>query len=366
MKYIIYLSLIVLAFISCTKVELNSQNISDEIEDIALPYIITGERVGMAIGTYDNEETNFYAYGVKNLDNGGTIDENTMFEIGSITKTFTAIALAKFHLQGQLSLDDELQKFFDDKVTIPTYDGKKITLKHMVNHTSSLPREPENLNPENEESYFDDYTIDDFYDFMNSYTLPRAIGSESEYSNIGMGILGYVLKESRSKSYIQLIKDEILSPLGMSNTVLRFEDLNTSNITQGYAGNQPMPQFTFSEVFEGAGVLCSNMTDMWKFIESQLKDSGNDLLNQAINLTHVKTTDKGTNNSYTGLAWFLTTLDDGQEVIWHNGGTISYNSFIGFNKSTGKGVVVLMNSANSNYSGEVKCGFEIMKALIKY
>ena len=80
---------------------------------------------------------------------------------------------------------------------------------------------------------------------------------------------------------------------------------------------------------------------------------------KSIGLVHISGSD-------IGLAWVLTTLDDGQHILWHNGGTLSYNSFIGFNKSTGKGVIILMNTANSHYSGEVHFGYEVMRALNKY
>jgi len=131
-------------------------------------------------------------------------------------------------------------------------------------------------------------------------------------------------------------------------------------------GNEAKPQWLFSEVFEGAGVLKSNMTDMWKYLEAQLTESSSDaILHQAIKQTHITTSANDITESNTGLAWVITKLDDGQEVVWHNGGTLSQNSFIGFNKTSGKGVIILMNSSVEG-SGEIKLGWELLKAMHKH
>lgn len=359
------LCILSLLIISCNKKEIEVESIHDEVERIAMPYIVSGERVGIAIGTYDNGEKNFYSFGVKSLVEGGEIDENTMFEIGSITKVFTTTALAHLHLNGEVSLEDDLQSHFSQKAKIPSYNGIHIKLKHLANHTSSLPREPDNMNTKDEDTYFKDYTIQNFYTFINSYQVTKPIGNAGAYSNLGMGILGFVLKESQRKTYAELIQDQVLKPLNMMHTAVRFEDVDTDNIAYGYVGNQKKTEWFFSEVFEGAGVLKSNMSDMMRFLEAQLANR-NDQLHHAIRLTHEKTAPSEIPGSNIGLGWVITTLNDGQQVWWHNGGTLSYNTFIGFNKETGKGVVVLMNSKNNHYNGEVNFGWELMKAMHKY
>jgi len=349
---------------SCEKDEIKPTDLASEIESLAMPYIVSGERTGIAIGTYDNGKTNFYSYGVKHLEDGGEIDENTLFEIGSISKTFTTTVLAKYHIQEQLNLSDPMQDFMPTGIQIPEHSGNQIQLLHLANHRSSLPRLPDNLNTDGEQA-FGDYTISDFKNFINSYTLPRAIDSEAEYSNIGFGMLGYLLKETQGQTYFQMLEEEILNPLGMENTVLHLADANTSNIAQGYVGSEEMPELLFSEVFEGAGVLCSNMNDMWKYLEAQLINQGDDL-HEAIQLTHEYKGASDIKDSDIGLAWVLTPLNDGQNIIWHNGGTIAYSTFIGFNKITNKGVIILMNSANNHYSSEIYLGYEMMKTLHKH
>lgn len=354
-----------LAFFACEENEFKPQTIEEEIEKIAYPYLISGDRLGIAIGTYDNGTERFYSYGVKNIKNGGSIDINTIFEIGSISKTFTATAVASMHLNGELNLTDEVESFFEGKVNFTEPGNRKIELLHLANHTSALPREPNNINSQNSEQIFNDYSINDFYDFANNYELSRIVGSQCEYSNLGMGILGYILKEQRNTSYYELVQAEILSKLEMNVTSLRFGDTNTDNIAFGYVGNEPKGEMEFSEVFEGAGVLVSNMSDMMKYLKAQFSDTGS-LLSQAIQLTHQKTSESDIEDNGIGLSWYLTELSDGQNIIWHNGGTIGYSSFIGFNKNTRKGVVVLMNSRNNYNTGEVNMGYEILKALNKY
>ncbi len=366
MKNILILSIITFGLFGCDQEEINPRNLTEEINMIAKPYILSGERVGIAIGTYDNGITQFYSYGVKSLKDGGEIDENTMFEIGSITKTFTATLLAKLHLKGDVDMEDPLQQYFDGTIIVPKYNDQEIRLKQLANHTSSLPRLPSNIG-DNEATLFEEYDIEDFYSFINSYTLTRPIGSKSEYSNIGMGILGYVLKEQQNKTYFDLVRDEILIPLGMDETVLNFEEVNHTNVATGHVGSKQKTQMKFSEVFEGAGVLNSNISDMMSYLEAQLTTHAGGELSTAMQMTHTKTNTYHTpEGSDIGLAWIVTKLEDGQEIHWHNGGTLSYNSFMGFNKSTGTGVVILMNSRNMHYSGEVNFGFELMTALNKY
>jgi len=267
-------------------------------------------------------------------------------------------------LNGEIGIYDSIQNYFSDNINLPTLNEKHIQLYHLANHTSSLPREPNNIKNNNEETIFEDYSIEDFKSFINDYELSREIGSEYEYSNIGAGLLGYILKENQNKSYYQMIKDEILLPLGMSSTNTTIESSGTGNYTQGYVGNEKKPELQFSEMFEGAGVLTSNMSDMMKFLELQIVGNNSELI-QAIELTHVKTADTDEGDSI-GLGWMLNDLNDGQDVVWHNGGTIAYSSFIGFNKSTGKGVVILMNSRNMYHNGEITMGFEILRTLNRY
>ncbi len=356
---------LLLILTSCKKELETPQNIQEEIDNIIMPYIISGNRVGVAVGVYDNGETNFFSYGTKNLEDGGEIDENTMFEIGSITKTFTTIMLAKLSLEGVVSMDDAIQQFFPSNVSIPSYGEEQIRLINLANHSSSLPRMPDNIddNAGNEISYT--YLENDLFDFLNNYSLTTPIGGKGEYSNIGMGILGYILKNENNTTYNELLRDGIFVPLNMNSTVLDYENISTDNIAQGYDGNTEQEESLFSEVFEGAGAIKSNIPDMLKYLEATLSEDSDSLF-LAMQQAHIKTIETEGNDSEIGLGWFIETIDDGQEIVFHDGGTAGFNSFIAFNKDTKKGVIILLNTNVGFAGGQIDIGKEIMGILNKY
>jgi len=121
------------------------------------------------------------------------LDGNTVFEIGSISKVFTSTVLAQLVQEGKVSLDDPAQKYLPATVHLPTRNGKPITLGNLAMQNSGLPRMPTNFKPADAANPYADYTVQQMYDFLSSYQLPRDPGAEFEYSNLGVGLLGHIL-----------------------------------------------------------------------------------------------------------------------------------------------------------------------------
>ncbi len=167
------------------------------IADIAKAYMLSPIAAGLAIGVYQNGKTKLYTFGEKIKGSGKSIDTNSKFEIGSITKTFTGAMLYQMIKEGKIKLNDPIQKFFPSNVSIPKFEGetKEITIKDIVTHTSSLPRLPGNLSKHSKdpENPYKDYTNEHIKEFLNNYKLKREIGSKYEYSNLAIGILGNIL-----------------------------------------------------------------------------------------------------------------------------------------------------------------------------
>ncbi len=350
----------ILVLQSCEKMP-EPTNLSEEVDRLVKPYIISGDRPGIAIGIYDNGQVSYYNYGVQHLQNGGAIDEHTLFEIGSLTKPFTASLLAIMAEKGEVAMDDSLQPYLPADISLIQKGNEPIRLSHLVNHTSGWPRIPDNTS---EDSPFYPYSINDLKDFINGYKPPRKAGIKYEYSNLGMGLLGYILKEERHSSYFDLVQSELLVPLNMNETFLNAEGYTSSKVAQGYEGNEERDPMLFSEVFEGAGVLNSTSADMVKFIEAQFETTATPL-NLGLAKTH-EATFTVTDVTDVGMGWLITRLEDDQLVHWHNGGTAAFNSYMAFNKETQKGVVLLMNSRNYYYSGEVDLGMALMKAIHRW
>ena len=142
----------------------------------------------------------------------------TIFEIGSISKVFTAIILADMAADGLLALDDPVQTLAPEGVTIPSRPGQAMRLVDIATHRSALPRLPDNMSPADRSNPYADYTPQMLYDFLNGHELSRDVGAEFEYSNLAVGMLGHLLALKSGMDYEELVTERILDPLGMVNT----------------------------------------------------------------------------------------------------------------------------------------------------
>lgn len=178
----------------------------DEIDKNIELRIENGVNTGIVVGIIDaNGTTDYYSYGVKSLKTKEAVDRKSIFEIGSISKAFTGILLADAVLKNKMKLDDPLQKYLPEGVIAPSRNEETIKLVNIANHTSSLPRMPSNFNPENPANPFADYSEEQLYDFLQNYELPRDIGSQYEYSNYAMGLLGHILALQNNTTYEELL-----------------------------------------------------------------------------------------------------------------------------------------------------------------
>jgi len=304
-----------------------------------------GYGVGYAAVIVDGDKIEFINAGLADKKTGQKITEDSLFEIGSITKTFTALLLADMALKGELSLDDPASKYLPASVTMPRYEGKDITLRHLATHTSALPRLPSNLKPANLKNPYADYTPALMYDFLSNHELKRPVGETIEYSNLGMGLLGHILELKTGLSYEDLVAERILAPLGMSNTFIAITEDNRTNLTTGHGGaGQTAQHWDFGEL-AGAGALRSSSADMTLYLRANMGLTETPLF-AAMELSHEFQLDMPQAGHYIGLAWFTNKTKSG-DIIWHNGATYGYQSFIGFDKAKGRGVIVLTNSQDN-------------------
>ena len=187
--------------------------LSDTLKELIREKVDSGKHQSLFIGIIDENDVDHYCYGytAKNED---LIDENTIFEIGSISKVFTSLILADMIVKGEINLDDPIDKFLPENVKVPSKNGKKITLLNLATHTSGLPR-MHSLLPDPKPGKTYEYTKDGMYDFLSDFEITGEIGSQCEYSNTGGSLLGHVLSLHAGKSYEQTLKERILDRLGM-------------------------------------------------------------------------------------------------------------------------------------------------------
>jgi CubicO group peptidase (beta-lactamase class C family) len=281
------------------------------------------------------------------------LDADSVFEIGSITKVFTAILLADMAERGEVALDDPIAKYLPSNVRVPERSGRKITLIDLSTQTSGLPRLPDNLKPANMANPYADYTVERLYDFLSRHELRRDPGELFEYSNLGVGLLGHVLALRAGKPYAALVKDRILDPLDMDHTAITFTPWMTEHLAKGHDQKGNVVANWDVGVLGAAGALRSTMNDMLKFARANLQTRGR--LQQVMQRTHVSRAPAGKEMSI-GMNWIIRSRD-GQDVVWHNGGTGGYRTWLGFDKKRGLAAVVLTNSSH----GADDLGFELLK-----
>lgn len=307
--------------------------------------IEAGSGVGLAVALVDNNNQDYIFAGQAAQDSEQSIDENSLFEIGSITKTFTGLLLADMVLKGEVNLDDAAAKHLPEGVTLPQKNGRSITLKDLATHSSGLPRLPANINPEDPSNPYADYTLEQLYAFLSSYTLEADIGGQVDYSNLGMGLLGHILERRTGQSYEALVTERILNPLSMSSTFITVPKDKQANFVTGHdIAGEPAAYWDIPTL-AGAGALRSTISDMTLYLKANMGIIETPL-SDAIAMSHKfqQALSEGNDDAgHIGLAWFTQNMD-GQLITWHNGGTGGFKSFLGFDPKHKRGVVVLANA----------------------
>jgi D-alanyl-D-alanine-carboxypeptidase/D-alanyl-D-alanine-endopeptidase len=300
--------------------------------------------VGIVVGLVDDKGTRIICYGKPSQESAQIVDGDSVFEIGSVTKVFTAILLADMVERGEVSLNDPISKYLPKSVKTPTRDGKEITLRDLSSQISGLPRMPSNFAPKDNQNPYADYSVEQMYAFLSGYTLTRDIGAKYEYSNYGVGLLGHILALRAGTDYETLVRTRIAQPLRMDNTRIKLTPDMQARLAHGHGpALKPVTNWDLP-TFAGAGALRSTANDMLKFIAANLGLNQSPLL-AAMQKTHQPQHDTGIPDLEIGLGWHILKKFD-TEIVWHNGGTGGYHSFIGFDKKKRKGVVVLSNSTN--------------------
>ncbi|MBA2291533.1 MAG: serine hydrolase [Gemmatimonadales bacterium] len=298
---------------------------------------------GMVMGIVENGKPRFVVTGVRGGPGSAPLDPSTIFEIGSISKVFTTTLLAQMVVAGEVSLDDPAQKFLPAGVTMPSKDGKPITLLDLATASSGLPRLPA-LEPADSANPYSDYGEEQLYAFLSRHTLTRSPGERYEYSNLGMGLLGHLLSLKAGVPYEQLVIQRILRPLGMKETWITIPPAQRARLAQGHNRDlEAVGPWAF-DVLAGAGGWRSTPKDMARFLAAMLSPPTT-ALGRALTMAVQSRRPTGMTDISIGLGWHI--IDrNGQPLTFHNGETGGYHSYLGFNPVTGANVLILAASAN--------------------
>lgn len=307
--------------------------------------------VGIVVGVIDAKGRRIIAAGTSGKASGGAqpsrpLDGQTEFEIGSVTKVFTSLLLADMVRRGQVALDDPAAKYLPPGATLPTRGGKAITLIDLATHTSGLPRMPGNFTPKDPTNPYADYDDAKLYAFLGGVTLNSDPGAAYAYSNLGAGLLGQLLARRAGTSYAALVQARITGPLKMTDTAIALDPAQKARLTVGHDESLTPVAYWDLDSLAGAGALRSTADDLLTLLAAELGYVDTPLKGAMADQLVPRRPAGGATRI--ALGWHVSPQQGASagEIVWHNGGTGGFRSFVGFDKARGVGVVVLINTSS--------------------
>jgi CubicO group peptidase (beta-lactamase class C family) len=320
-----------------------SSQLDKVVDSIAKIHILNTKNVGLSIGIIQDGKTYYYHYGETKKESSNLPTNNTIYEIGSVSKTFTGYLLAQAIADKKISLDIDIRKYLVQKYPNLEFEGNPILIKHLISHTSTLPRLPEDLDKQpnyDQENPYANYSKEMISSYLKKFVMKSKPGMKQEYSNFGVALLGIILENIYKKPYKLLLKTYITSPFKMNNTCENLTKFQKINFATGYNDKGLETKHWDLVNFVAAGGIKSTIEDMTIYLQQNI-----DELNPNIKLSHEITFQDEKNTAE--YAWVIQKMKSGNTLIWHNGGTYGFTSFCGFIKEKKCGVVVLNNSGNS-------------------
>jgi CubicO group peptidase (beta-lactamase class C family) len=334
----------------------DGNNLQADVDQLAQPMVESGHTPGIVVGLLlPDGSTQFFGYGVTDGEDSPRPDGDTLFAVGSLSKGFLAALIALHVDKGDLSWDDTLETLLPPDTPLSP-DARKITLLQLATHTSGLPRQP--ITPrtlwyflgflftgENFYRHFDlDYTLE----YLTHFTTDSS--GEQQYSNIGYGLLGYILQRRTGLSLDTLLEKEILTPLGLKCTGYVAEASPCYQFrAHPHAGDQPkfmrrgqpVPDWHFTDLMRGSAAISSTARDLLSFAAAHVR--GQERLNTILATNLEVRFPKP--DSAAAIAWVV---DDvyGEPIAYEVGFVGGYSSYLGIDIRHKTAVVVLQNSFN--------------------
>ena len=362
---IIVLVLISMLIISCEKdTDPYSKIVTDNplklhidslVHNTFKDYAIKIETAGFSIAVIDGSQINYYNYGETKKGNKILPDKNTLYEIGSITKTVTAAALLYWLNQNLIDINTAIKTYLPQNLsTNLRLNGVDITFKHLLNHTSGMPMYPNDIPPISD--LVTDYDSTKIYNYISSHPLLRTPGitpttkqeATAFYSTFAYGLAGIILERQIKQPLQNIYQNTIFQSLQITLTTLN----KIENITnRAYPHNSSGP-ITYSDLsgFAGGGNLRSNLTDLVKYVQAQINASNTNSLGQAI-LQSQNPTIQIDLQDYYALGWEFYYTTSNKKLIFKGGTTPGFTAIITFDKNSEKAIIGLFNNYSSNRPG---------------
>jgi CubicO group peptidase (beta-lactamase class C family) len=311
----------------------------DLAEALATGSLASANGEGLAIAVSKDGERHVFGVGAAKPD--------SLFEIGSITKTFTGLILAQMVEQKRVKLDDPVRELLPPG-TVAKPEGAEIRLLDLATQHSGLPRMPTNFHPKYPENPYVDYAATDLYAFVAKQGVAKSADPVFLYSNLGFGLLGNALAAKAGISYEALLKEEVTGPLALQDTAIKLSDAQQARFLPGHNAQHRPAHAWDLDALAGAGAIRSTAGDMLRYMEANLHPEAlaagtgfAGTLPAAVKMQHELRADSLPGMKI-GLAWLWNT---DEQVFWHNGGTGGYGSYAFFGAKCDCAVVVLSNEA---------------------
>ena len=313
-----------------------------KVVELCEPLLEEDLALGFVVGLLDRGRTTVSGFGRVTFDTDRLPDGNTVYEIGSITKTFTGLLLADAVESGTVGLDDPIDRYLPPCAHPPT-DESPVLLRHLVTHTSGLPRMPDNFMPGDPANPYADYGARELHAYLADYVLNSEPGETYVYSNLGFGLLGdLICRAGGVKRYEDLLVGVVCDPLGLSDTrVVPTESMRERLASPALSGKLPGKHWTFG-VLEGCGAIHSTVNDLLKYAAAQI-DPGEGPASLALRRSQTRLfAPKGAAPAL-AYGWHLSR--DGA-IYFHNGGTGGFHSYLSFDPKRRRAVCILASTVS--------------------
>ncbi len=303
--------------------------------------------VGVVVGVIEPAGRRVVAYGKSGAPDGRGLSGDTLFMIGSVSKTFVGLLLAEMVLSGEVKLDDPASKYLPPGVKM-LERGKPITLRDLSLHTSGLPSMPTNLDLRGQPDPTEAYSVEDLYRFLSTYTPPREPGGNYGYSNLGVSLLGRLLALRAGQEYEELLRERVLLPLGMTSTAINLSPAQLERLAPGHDKDLQLVHTPEMKTLSASGSLRSSVNDLLNYVAANLgyqETSLRQAMQYQRSAARVPATSgaQSPGSPYQALGW-RTRRTQGQETYYHDGGKQGYRSGVAFDPVRRTGVIVLSNA----------------------
>lgn len=309
---------------------------------------------GLAIGVVIGDSLVFArGFGVADRDTGRPITRESVFQIGSTSKTLTTTLLGILAERGVVGLDDPVTDHLPAELAYPAIGGRVATLRQIASHTAGLPRDAPTLRRTDGDAPILAFTHFELYQSIERAQLQFPPDSGWSYSNFGFGILGHALERASDQPFERLLFREIFAPLGMRSSTItlwpRFDDVlakpyypnNDTRVLEDYA---PWD----AEALAPGGGIASSLDDMARYLRLHMggRFGTPEILSaEMLETLHRPRATLNDELSY-GLGWFTRELAGFGPILEHGGEVDGYTSFFGFSREHEIGVIVLMNAGD--------------------